>query len=582
MLLVLLSIVAIMVIVVDWKPTKTRIAVVTVAGMIFTHFLVVWISVAYQNSFDPMYEPRALPLYDPFREGTLTVSLDKPSTLTLIDNLPRLDGATALYPVYSAFVRAVYPADFEKSVLACNATEDAYRRLIGGYTDIIFVAGPSEEQLQMAMDAGVELNLTPIGREAFVFFVNSQNPVNGLSINDIKKIYSGEITNWRKLDGKNSAIRAFQRTPNSGSQTALIGIMGDTPIMTPPKEYVSTTMSLGIVDVGAARVSSSWYRNYYNAIGYSFLFFATEMVNNNKIKLLELNGVAPTRENIANRTYPYTNEFYAVTAGTKNPNVDRFIEWILSEQGQYLIDKTGYTPIYFNINNELFEAIGNNDLDKVQQLIEIGANVNAVDKGGQTAVNSAIQHQTIEILNFLIDKGANVNASDRSGKTSLMYASQYSTNPDILLALIENSADVNAIDKDGMTPLMCAVRFTSNSEILRLLIEKGAHIGIQNKEGITALDYVDKNEQLKGTEVYNLLQEKASRIAEQNRFGDEAYDKRDYSTAAEWYRKAAEQWHAQAQFRLGEMCENGNGVEKDDRQAVEWYRKAAEQWHVQV
>ena len=69
------------------------------------------------------------------------------------------------------------------------------------------------------------------------------------------------------------------------------------------------------------------------------------MVNDDKIKLLEINGIAPTRDNIANRTYPYTSEFYAVTAGTDNPNTDILIEWILSEQGQYIINKTGYTVV---------------------------------------------------------------------------------------------------------------------------------------------------------------------------------------------------------------------------------------------
>ena len=86
--------------------------------------------------------------------------------------------------------------------------------------------------------------------------------------------------------------------------------MGDTPLMTPPKEDVAGSMG-GVF----RRVAS--YRNYGNAIGYSFLFFATEMVNDNKIKLLELNGVAPTRENVANRTYPHSGEFYAITAGTE-------------------------------------------------------------------------------------------------------------------------------------------------------------------------------------------------------------------------------------------------------------------------
>jgi phosphate transport system substrate-binding protein len=359
-----------------WKLFKSKIRYISVAvavGVMVISVTGYEINRAYHNSVERVDEQGVdLSLYDPFREGTLTVSLNEPSILLLTDNLPRLDGATALYPVYSAFAKTVYPADTgttdvthrapgdieiakgvnpgddsllipEKpgfgEVVACTNTDGAYRRLISGEADIIFVAGPSEGQLQMAREAGLELSLTPIGREAFVFFVNAQNPVSGLSINDIQRIYSGEVNNWREFGGKNSRIRSFQRPENSGSQTALIQFMGDVPLMTPPTEDVASGMG-GIIN----RVSS--YRNYDNAIGYSFLFFATEMVNDDKIKLLELNGVAPTRENVANRTYPYASEFYAVTTRSENPNIEIFIEWILSEQGQYLIDTTGYTPLH--------------------------------------------------------------------------------------------------------------------------------------------------------------------------------------------------------------------------------------------
>jgi len=348
-----------------WKLLKPKIRYISAAAVVGIIVAITAgheLNTAYHNSIERIDEQEVnLSLYDPFRENTLAVSLNEPSTLSLTDNLPRLDGATALYPVYSAFVKAVYPANAvgtdypvgdteviggrltpakpdEDAVIACTNTDGAYRRLIAGQADIIFVANPSEGQLQMAREAGVELKLTPIGREAFVFFVNARNPVNGLSITDIQRIYSGEVKNWRDFGGNNSKIRAFQRPENSGSQTALIQFMDGKTLITPPTEDVAGGMG-GIIN----RVSS--YRNYDNAIGYSFLFYATEMINDEKIKLLELNGIAPTRENVANRTYPYASEFYAVTAGANNPNADIFINWILSEQGQYLIEKTGYTAV---------------------------------------------------------------------------------------------------------------------------------------------------------------------------------------------------------------------------------------------
>jgi phosphate transport system substrate-binding protein len=339
-----------------WKLLKLRVRVISAAIAVIAMIVCVAaynLGEAYKNGIEEIDERGVdLTLYEPFRDGTLAAELIEPPTLSLVDDLPILDGATALYPLYAAFTRALYPADYDEpenyltdsgvlmprkfGVVECTNTDGAYRRLIGGDADVIFAAGPSVGQLQMADEFGVSLELTPIGREAFVFFVNASNRVNGLSVADIRRIYSGEAANWREFGGKNAEIRAYQRPEDSGSQTALIKLMGDVPIMAPPSEMVAESMG-GMVNT----VSS--YRNYGNAVGYSFLYFVTEMAGGDRIKLLALDGIEPTGENIANGTYPLASEFYAVTAGTKNPNARRLIEWILSEQGQYLVEATGYT-----------------------------------------------------------------------------------------------------------------------------------------------------------------------------------------------------------------------------------------------
>ena len=270
--------------------------------------------------------------YAPFSNTTKAISLDEPSTFRFSGEIPRMDGATALYPVYSAFVKATCAND---DTIRCSTTSGAYRSLIDGEIDIIFVAGASDDQLKYAESNGVELKFTPIGKEAFVFFVNKKNPVNNLSSDDIRKIYSGQATNWRDVGGKNKKILAFQRSKNSGSQTMLEKIMGNVHIMDAPSEDVQDVMS-GMIEVVAN------YKNRDNAIGYSFRFFSTEMVNNSKIKLLSIDGVSPTYENITNDTYPFAAEFYAVTTSAE---FDPFIDWILSAQGQSIIEKTGYTPI---------------------------------------------------------------------------------------------------------------------------------------------------------------------------------------------------------------------------------------------
>ncbi len=323
-----------------WIPLLCAFVILigaTVAGIAYQ---------TYEDNLPTVGEGDLLYQYLPCRENTKAVSLEDPSKLTLADDLPRMDGATALYPIYASFAKAVYPmaTEDEKNaideIVFCTTTTEAYNRIVTGKADIIFVAGPSAEQEQFAKDNGVELVYTPIGREAFVFFVNSKNPIDNITLEQIQGIYSGEITEWSALDVPNlGKIRAFQRDAGSGSQTALERLMEGKELMEAPREDVIDGMG-GIIKRTAD------YKNYKNAIGYSFRFYSTEMVQNEQIKLLKLNGVAPTLENIENGTYPVASYFYAVTRSDASENTKLLLDWILSEQGQAIIEKVGYTPLY--------------------------------------------------------------------------------------------------------------------------------------------------------------------------------------------------------------------------------------------
>lgn len=288
--------------------------------------------------------------YEPFRENTLAKSLDENSSLSLQNNLPRLDGATALYPLYAAFARAAYPSAEYKvydkdSVIICSKTSGAFDNLLDGTADLIFLAGISEEQRVQANERGLELKLTPIGKEAFIFFVNAKNSMLNLSTEDITGIYSGRITNWREVGGSNKKILAYQRPNASGSQTMLEKIMGDTPIIEAPEN---------VYDEMYGMYMAVAYKNHNNAIGYSFLYYIRDMIAENKIKFLSIDGIEPTATNIASGDYPFAHDFFAITVVRQHitdeekervENTNKLIKWILSPQGQSLVEKTGYVPL---------------------------------------------------------------------------------------------------------------------------------------------------------------------------------------------------------------------------------------------
>ena len=279
--------------------------------------------------------------YLPFDENSKIVTLQNEASLKLTENLPIVDGAAAVFPVYSAFVNAVYPETTElwDGVLEYNNTVGGYAELGLKNTDIFFGAYPSEEQIAEAKANGTEFVYTPIGYDAFVFFVHKDNPIDDLTTEQVQGIYSGEITNWSEVGGKDEKIAAYQRNEGSGSQSMLIRFMDGKEIMEAPTEMIDDLM-VGIVE----RVSD--YRSKPGSIGFSFRYYLEGIIKNPDIKLLSIDGIAPIVENIKNGSYPITASLYAVTyEGNNNENVNKLIEWVLSDEGQYLIEKTGYVGV---------------------------------------------------------------------------------------------------------------------------------------------------------------------------------------------------------------------------------------------
>ncbi len=281
--------------------------------------------------------------YDPWRAGTKIVIVDAAQEFKISKDLPKIDGAYALYPVYSGVVRALY--DFKEydnsrwKYLDTNGSDITFKNLLDDRADLIFSAPPSKKQIADADAKGLRYEITPFAKEAFVFFVNSKNPVDNLTIDQIRGIYSGKITNWSQIDTRlKGKIKPFQRNQGSGSQTMLEKIMGNIPIMPPLKEDRLGGMGGIINDVAG-------YRNYQEAIGFTFRYFSTEMFKNGEIKLLSIDGVVPTVENIRNGTYPFISDCCIITVRPRRENVRKIVDFMFTPAGKELIEKTGYVAI---------------------------------------------------------------------------------------------------------------------------------------------------------------------------------------------------------------------------------------------
>ncbi len=253
------------------------------------------------------------------------------------DTLVRVDASLATQPLMDAYVEGLKDYNLKKDY---TNTDPAYTKLINGETDLIIVTEPSSDELKRASDAGVELELTPVVNEGFVFFTNVNNPVNGLSLKEIQDIYTDKITNWNQVGGDNAKIIAYQRPENSGSQTGMLSlVMKDKKIKEPKREEYIESMA-GIIDAVAN------YDNSKDSIGYSYYYYATTMYGNENIKFLAVDGVSPNHDTIKDESYPLITAYYIVTLkGTENSAVNKVKKAMLESKGQEIARNAGYIEI---------------------------------------------------------------------------------------------------------------------------------------------------------------------------------------------------------------------------------------------
>ena len=259
-------------------------------------------------------------------------------------DLPRIDGSTANIPLISLVIQRLTGVSKEQAdnTVQTSGTPDAYRALVeeDSDTDLLLVYEADEGVKAELRESGVALEFHPIGRDALVFFTNSSNPVASLSTKQFRSIYTGHTTNWSQVGGRKAKIVAYQRPEESGSQALLRKyVVGKAKMAKAPSELVTA-------DMGEIVSGVSSYANSGNALGYSVYYYLANMYAVDGIKMLGVSGVQPSRETIADGSYPYTNDFYAVLRADEPAGspARRVMEWLLSADGQKAVVDAGYVP----------------------------------------------------------------------------------------------------------------------------------------------------------------------------------------------------------------------------------------------
>jgi len=168
-----------------------------------------------------------------------------------------------------------------------------------------------------------------IAKDALTIYVNPSNTVDNLTLTDLKKIYTGKITNWQQLGGTDLEILPIIRNPNSGThiyfKEHVLG--GD--------DYLESVESVATTSDMIDEVLS-----YTNAIGYGGIVYDTEA------KAVKIDGIAPSEDNSRNDKYPITRYLHFFTTNTPRGEVKNFIDWSLSAEGQRIVKLQGFIPLF--------------------------------------------------------------------------------------------------------------------------------------------------------------------------------------------------------------------------------------------
>ena len=216
-----------------------------------------------------------------------------------------------------------------------SQTHSAFINLIDGNADIIVTHRKiSPDEKSHAASVGVSLLETSIALDAFVFVVNPNNTVQSLTVGQIQKIYTSQITDWSQVGGKNERIKVFTRPRNSGSEEVfrLLVMNGLEPDNFP--EASITLMSLVFNEI--------WYNE--NAICYTFLNYKDVMAKMPQVPVLAVNGICPNENTIKRQTYPFISEVHIAIRSDLNHNsmAYKLYEWLQSKHAKYTLEECGF------------------------------------------------------------------------------------------------------------------------------------------------------------------------------------------------------------------------------------------------
>ncbi|RJS74252.1 phosphate ABC transporter substrate-binding protein [Methanophagales archaeon] len=195
----------------------------------------------------------------------------------------------------------------------------------------IDIGAASRDVKPTEMERYPDLKPVAIGKDSVAIVVHPSNGVSELTMEQASKIFAGEVTNWKELGGADEAIRVITRDEGSGTREVF-----EKFVMKPSEREITGKASVKPSN-GEVRATVSGDKN---SIGYLSLGYLDPSV-----KAVKIDGVEATVENVLVNKYPIVRTLYLITKGEPSNLEKAFIDFVLSEEGQKVVEDMGYIKL---------------------------------------------------------------------------------------------------------------------------------------------------------------------------------------------------------------------------------------------
>jgi phosphate transport system substrate-binding protein len=182
-----------------------------------------------------------------------------------------------------------------------------------------------------------DIDYIQVAWDALTFIVHKSNPIDNITLDNVRAIYAGKITNWIELGGGNAPIKVFISKPQMGpglsgvdTSTRELVLNGQDPVQTPHTIFLAST---GIVEQMVEKTAE----------GFATTGFSS--ARKRDVKMLKVGGIYPDKKNISKNIYPFKRPLFLLLTKEAKPEARKFIDFALSRKGQELISSYGVVPL---------------------------------------------------------------------------------------------------------------------------------------------------------------------------------------------------------------------------------------------